>query len=252
MDRLHLAVCRKSVLRHYRSGRLGRTTPETAPVHPVPARKNSETKMIVELPERPRSFANEKARQERAPYIKQPHIRAINELIEEIGSTVGSPNLPYNDPLFGGVDAELLFVMKAPEADADPQKSGTRFLSFDNDDDGAANIFNACAQNGIARSRCIAWNICPFPIAGSRPTASDIRRAAPCTRRMISLLPDLKAVVLLGGPAHAGWNDGLLGAKRRSVTVFKGASPSPPGINQPKNRSSFEAAIHSAAIRLAE
>ncbi|MFH5230375.1 uracil-DNA glycosylase family protein [Antrihabitans spumae] len=170
-------------------------------------------------------------------------------MIKEIGLDVGSPNLPLNDPLFGGINAELLFVMKAPEADADPRLTNTRFLSLDNDDDGAANIFDACRRNDIARSRCVAWNICPFPIDGKNPSPSELRRAAPYTPRVLSLLPNLKVVVLHGGPAQDGWDHRLLG-RRNGVKVITGASPSPPGINRQTNRSSFERAIRDGATHL--
>ncbi|WP_165839572.1 uracil-DNA glycosylase [Rhodococcus sp. Eu-32] len=169
--------------------------------------------------------------------------------MREISSDVDSPNLPYNDPMFGGVEAELLIVMKAPEADAAPDKTGTRFLCFDNADAGAANIFEAFRRNDIARSRCIAWNICPFPIQGNSPTASELRQARPYTQKLIDLLPRLKVVLLLGRPAADGWDRSLLRG-RAGISVLTGASPSPPGISSPRNRESFESAIREAATIL--
>lgn len=200
-------------------------------------------------PSEPRAFADERARAERALHIWDERVRPINELIRKISQDVDAPNLPYNDPLFGGVDAELLIMMKAPEADAAPDKTGARFLCFDNADAGAANIFEAFRRSGIARDRCIAWNICPFPIQAGAPTASELRRAMPYTKELIELLPRLKVVLLLGSPPAKGWDQRLLGG-REGITVVAGASPSPPGINSATNRASFESAVQQAAAVL--
>lgn len=203
-------------------------------------------------PGEPRAFVNDNVRRERSRHIRDYPVGPVNELIEQVANDCCLPSLPYNDPLFGGVDAELLIMMKAPEADANPEKTGVRFLCFDNDDNGAANIFEAFRRDGIARRRCIAWNICPFPIEGNYPNASELRRATPYTQKLIALLPRLRVILLLGGPAAKGWNTRLLGG-RQGIEVLVGASPSPPGINSPRNRESFERAVqHAARILRAE
>lgn len=197
-------------------------------------------------PDQPRALASTFARRRRKRFIRDPHIAPISYLIDTIAEAENSPGLPYNDPLFGGVNAEMLFVLKSPQADADPALFGTRFLSVDNNDEGAENMFHALAANHIDRSRCLAWNICPFPTSGNTPSDSEISRAAPYTRQLIAMLPNLKVVVLLGGPARQGWSQALLGG-RRDVTVIRGASPSPPGIHRATNRASFERAIRDAS-----
>ncbi|MGK8511378.1 uracil-DNA glycosylase family protein [Nocardia asiatica] len=197
------------------------------------------------IPAHPRALRERRIRRERAAAaIEMPHVRALNQLIDRIEADTGFENLPYIDPLFGGVAAELLFVLKAPEGDASPDLRDRRFLSWDNDDVGAENFFRTCAAAGLDRARCTAWNACPFPITGGAPTRSELGRAEPYTRRMLGMLPQLRVVVLLGSPAQHAWRKmSLTGG---DIQVVHGASPSPPGINQPRNRSSFEAAIRTA------
>ncbi|MFG3616647.1 uracil-DNA glycosylase family protein [Nocardia sp. NPDC047654] len=202
----------------------------------------------MKIPDHPRALSERRIRRERAAAaIEMPHVRALNQLVDRIEADTRSENLPYIDPLFGGVAAELLFVLKAPEGDADPDLRDRRFLSWDNDDVGAENFFRTCAATGLDRARCTAWNACPFPITGGAPSRFELGRAEPYTRRMLELLPRLRVVVLLGRPAQRAWQKmSLTGA---NIHLVHGASPSPPGINHPDNRRSFEAAIRTA-VRL--
>ncbi|MCD2116712.1 MULTISPECIES: uracil-DNA glycosylase family protein [Rhodococcus] len=109
----------------------------------------------------------------------------------------------------------------------------------------AARIFEACSKEGIDRSSLVAWNICPFPIVGSVPNAEELRRATPYNMQLLSLLPKLKAVVLLGVPAKSGWK--RCGFRVPGAEIIEGASLSAPGINHPGNREAFESAMRSAA-----
>ncbi|MBD8505066.1 uracil-DNA glycosylase [Hoyosella sp. G463] len=201
------------------------------------------------IPSAPRTLESHAVRAERAARIRDPHVEPINSLIDEIARAIGYPALPYIDPTFGGTQARALMVLKAPEADADPDKAGTRLLSIDNDDTGAANLFDAFARHGIDRTDITPWNICPFPIAGDNPTAAERREAAPYTRKLLAMLPNLKFVVTLGAAARDGWKPRLLHPYRQ-LTIMAGASPSPPGINRADQRSSFEAAMIQLADRL--
>lgn len=196
----------------------------------------------IPLPSAPRALASDGMRNKRAEFLRSPHVAPINDLIDEIGRALGWNNLPYIDPTFGGVHARALLVMKAPEADADPSKMRIRFLSWDNDDVGAANIFDVFAKFGVPRSVCTPWNVCPFPIARSAPTASEVRTATPFTRRLLTLMPKLEAVVTFGAPARDAWRPAELHPGRK-LTLISGASPSPPGISSAKNRASFEEAV---------
>lgn len=192
-----------------------------------------------------RAMQDPAVRSARATHIYAPHIEPINRLVDQIGKDRGLTNLPYLDPSFGGTDALVLLMLKAPEADADPNRRGPRFLSLDNDDSVAARIFDTCQEVGLDRSQLTAWNICPFPIAGGSPSTSEFDKAAPYNQQLLKLLPKLKVIVLLGAPARDGWR--RMGIRTRATAIFEGASPSPPGINRPRNLQSYEAAMRAAA-----
>ncbi|WP_129978071.1 hypothetical protein [Rhodococcus sp. Q1] len=200
---------------------------------------------LVQIPRFPRAMRQPSVRADRAAHIYAPHVEPINRLVDTISNERQVENLPYLDPTFGGTEASVLLMLKAPEADADPSRSGARFLSLDNDDPVAARIFEACSKEGIDRSSLVAWNICPFPIVGSVPNAEELRRATPYNMQLLSLLPELKAVVLLGVPAKSGWK--RCGFRVPGAEIIEGASPSAPGINHPGNREAFESAMRSAA-----
>lgn len=197
------------------------------------------------IPRFPRAMRDPAVRSARAADVYAPHVAPINRLVDAIGLDLGVANLPYLDPTFGGIDASVLLMLKAPEADADPGRSGPRFLSLDNDDPVAARIFDTCHEVGLERSHLAAWNICPFPISAGTPNAREYNQAMPYNRQFLSLLPNLRTVVLLGAPARDGW--ARFGLRAVGAEIFVGASPSPPGINRPSNRASFETAMRSAA-----
>lgn len=192
-------------------------------------------------------MSDDDVRRERYDNRFAPNVEPINRLVDEIGQARRVSNLPLLDPTFGGVNASVLFMLKAPEADANPDLRGRRFLSLDNDDIVAARMFDTCRRFGMDREHLVAWNICPFPIRESAPDRSEFAAAAPYNARLLRMLTRLKAVVLLGAPARKGWYETGLGSIT-SATVFEGASPSPPGINRAHNLESYERAMSSAAV----
>lgn len=197
------------------------------------------------VPTVPRTMSQPRVREQRANSRYLPHVEPINRLVDRIAADRNVRNLPYLDPTFGGTNARVLLVMKAPEADANPRRAGTRFLSMDNDDDGAENVFEACSRFGLDRSELAAWNVCPFPIRQGRPSDDELAAAAVYHRELLTLMPNLKVVVLLGQSAREGWPSGIAG--RHGCMVLEGASPSPPGVNRPHLRASFESSISRAA-----
>ncbi|CAM3983195.1 uracil-DNA glycosylase [Tsukamurella ocularis] len=196
-------------------------------------------------PTTPRALGDPRVRRERAEHVRDPHVAPINALVDRIAEREGCGALPYADPLSGGVDAEVLFVLRAPEADADPDRVGTRFLSLDNDDRVAALQFSVFREVGLPRMRTAGWNLCPFPLAnpGGAPTDAEVARAIPYHREMLAMLPKLKLVVLFGAAPRDRWPRRL----HRDVPTIVGASPGWPGISRPENRRSYDAAVVAAA-----
>jgi uracil-DNA glycosylase len=106
------------------------------------------------------------------------------------------------DPCDGGVTAECLFLLEAPGAKA----VGSGFISRNNPDETASNFFAVNAEAGIPRSRTVTWNAVPWYIgSGTRiraATGRDLRDAERFLGELISLLPHLKVIVLVGQKAQ--------------------------------------------------
>ncbi|MFC8045543.1 hypothetical protein [Nocardia sp. NPDC057353] len=152
------------------------------------------------------------------------HVKPLNDLIQRIESEQGVANLPMIDPTFGGVNATVLFVLKAPEGDATPDPSRPQLLSLDNDDPTAADLFQVTQAAGLDRALITPWNISPFPPkAGGDPRVSDVRIANRYHRELFALLPRLRTIVLLGKPARELWPEVPF---RGDATILRCGMPS--------------------------
>lgn len=87
---------------------------------------------------------------------------------------------------------------------------GSGFISADNDDKSAENMWGFFREAGIDRRRdIVAWNIVPWYLGDDRKIgdvrSSDIEEARTALLELLSLLRQLRVVVLFGRKAQAGW-----------------------------------------------
>jgi len=115
--------------------------------------------------------------------------------------------VPDFDPAEAGVDARVLLCLESPgpmthEARAGRQGSG--FVSPDNDDETAANMWSLRQAVGLGPSRALMWNIVPWMLGPKvkRPTADELAMGAMELRRLIAILPRLEVIVACGLPAQ--------------------------------------------------
>ena len=178
----------------------------------------------------PKMLGRGEALREREAQLHQPHVAALTKFVADLRRETGSGfYIPDFDPWDGGVDAELLFLLEAPGAKA--RDSG--FVSRNNPDETAKNIFVISAEAGIDRTKTVLWNTVPWYIGTEtsiRPAKRrDIEAGLSPLPRLLALLPKLKAVVLLGKPAERAAVHFA-----RPVRVFKSPHPSPMFINRNK------------------
>ncbi|HZW86292.1 MAG TPA: uracil-DNA glycosylase [Gallionella sp.] len=198
----------------------------------------------------PKSLGVTAVRDARVLALELPHVEPLSVFVRDLRACMG-PNydVPYFDPADGGVHADCLFLLEAPGPKA--VKSG--FVSRDNPDESAKNFFLLNREAGIDRERTVVWNIVPWYVGSAtkiRPAnALDISAAAPALTALLSLLPHLHSIVLVGGKAASARN--AVSALAPEVRLYAIPHPSPMFVNRsPTNRHALVSALHQVAANL--
>jgi hypothetical protein len=193
--------------------------------------RGSGAQMIVPLREaaeavkQPRSMRDPAVREQRRDMLGLPHMIELASYAKRLRRP--GVKVPDFDPLDGGVEARVLFLFEKPgpmTAEAgNGLRSGSGFISRDNDDPTAEATFNFMRQADIPRELTILWNVIPW-WNGSRPVERlELQDGARRVVELIHLLRNPRAVVLVGNKA----------AEARSylpitgLTVFTSSHPSP-------------------------
>lgn len=198
----------------------------------------------------PKLLSDPAARAARHAQLMEPHVAPLTAYVAALRTEAGpEAAIPDFDPWDGGATAELLYLLEAPGARA--VLSG--FISRNNPDETAKNFFELNRAAGIPRERTVTWNIVPWYIGtGAHIRAagrSDIEAGLPALTRLLTLLPKLKGVVLVGRKAERAAN--LVSQLRPEVRVFLCPHPSPLFINNaPGNRDRILSVLHEAATYL--
>lgn len=133
------------------------------------------------------------------------HIAPINWLVDELRLTPGRGSVPYIAPMYGGIDAKLLSVLRDPGPKTQEANGGSGFLCMENNDATAEAISNLCFDAKIHADEIVPWNAYPWYI-NRAPKAAQLDEGVTPLRRIIDLLPQLRIVMLHGGSALDGWN----------------------------------------------
>lgn len=152
------------------------------------------------LTDRAYSLKDLNERRIRESMLRLPHIAPLEVYRERLQKEL-SMGIPHFDPLDGGIDARMLIVLETPG----PRAVSTNFVSRNNPDPTAKNLFNTCASLDIRRQDTIIWNIAPWFISTETQSKNardeDARRGIPLLLRLLAMLPNLSEVVLCGGKA---------------------------------------------------
>ena len=141
----------------------------------------------------------------RMALLNNSHMKELCDFVRDLRKETGrGTHIPNFDPLDGGNQARVLFLMEAPG----PKAVASGFISRDNPDPTARNLKNLLLGAGIEREQSALWNLVPWYIGNEavskiRPaTADDARQSASALQRLFPLLPNLQAVVLMGRKAQ--------------------------------------------------
>lgn len=151
--------------------------------------------VLLDEVERPGSVVDRRAG------LNLPHVAPLERWARDI-SKAEDEHVPSFDPRSAGVEAKLLVLLQDPSRAA---AYGSRFISIDNNDQTAHNCSKAYEATGLDYGEALHWNVIPWWVDDpqraherDRTLVAQSRRARPYLAALISMLPRLQAVVLLG------------------------------------------------------
>jgi len=148
------------------------------------------------------------------------------------------------------VEARVLIILEAPGpmTNAFNPVPGSGFISSDNDDATAENLWRARMQSDLIDGVLI-WNAVPWYLGPTKrkPRVVEKAEGGEILRELIQMLPELHTVVLLGEHAKETWRRFArpgLGTAMRTVESFHSGDQA---MNQPGLRAHLHAALARAA-----
>ena len=200
--------------------------------------------------DKPKSLAIAQIKADRIAGLEEPHIAPLTCYVELIRQETGLvKEIPFFDPLDGGISAKCFFLLEAPG----PKAVASGFISRNNPDETAKNFFILNQLAGLPREKTVSWNIVPWYLGTGkkiRPAnQSDIERCLKYLARLIQLFPQLVTMVLVGRKAERA--EPLLRAHFSYLKLVHMLHPSPLVINtNPKNQEQILATLKSIAKEL--
>ena len=146
---------------------------------------------------------NKPEQNRRLAMLNEPHIKPLTDYLVSVRARCGhGDDIPNFDPCDGGIEARILFLLEAPGPRA---RNG--FVSRNNPDPTAKNLWRLMQDAGIPRQDILVWNICPWYVGKDGHIvpvkANDIREAMPYLSELLGLLPRLQKIVLVGRRAQS-------------------------------------------------
>ena len=177
--------------------------------------------------------------------LLRPHVAPLTAYVETLREhRGGDESIPYFDPTDAGIGARVLVLLEAPGPKA---SNDSGFVSADNDDATAANMWHLYRDAGYDRSHdVVAWNILPVVRRNATEDQPGQSRrhggARPAVQKLLGLLHQVRVVVLLGRKAQRGWR--YLGI---ALPVVESLHPSPRGLaSRPDRRGQIREALEQA------
>jgi hypothetical protein len=185
------------------------------------------------------------------------HVRPVNELVDALRDLDDRGWMPHVAPLHGGVDAQLLSVLRDPGPKVQ-EGIGSGFLCIENDDPTAERQANAFKAIGIEAADITPWNAYPWYV-NRKPTATELAAGVDPLLRLVALMPKLRVVLLQGGDARNVWQRLLKRhpdiAQDRDITVIATYHPgrqalwsSDPVVRQARHEARVDAYRRAAEV----
>lgn len=181
--------------------------------------------------DRPKLLGDLEALESRIAQLSDAHVVPLTQFVHRLRMKMGpDAAIPYIDPWDGGVEAEALFLLEAPG----PKARNSGFVSMNNPDETAKNLFEISRASGIDRKRIIIWNTVPWYIGSGgkiRPANStDITVGIISLGELIQLCPKLRTIVLVGRKAQK--IERHIQSIANHLEIFTSPHPSPMFVNR--------------------
>ncbi|MDQ3154226.1 MAG: uracil-DNA glycosylase, partial [Actinomycetota bacterium] len=165
----------------------------------------------------------------------EPHVEPLNRFVDELGELDDAGHPPYIPPMYRGVEAPALAILRDPGPKAGGVK-GSGFLCVENDDQTAERFWHFLAEARIDQADVVPWNAYPWYI-NAKPTVVQLAAGVEPLRRIIELMPRLHVVLSLGTDARAAWRlfaaaNGEL-VRARQLHVLETYHPSRKALQHP-------------------
>jgi uracil-DNA glycosylase family 4 len=177
-------------------------------------------------------------------------MRSLNVFIEKLRLEHPNRKFPNFDPNDGGSNAQIIFVLEAPG----PKVLDTYLISRNNPDQTAHNMRYLLQTANIKREDTLLWNVVPWIICENgrnvTPVKQEINEGANYLIQLIKILPNVKAIVLVGKKAQMAEKH-LCDIGLQQLKIFKTLHPSPKWINRhPNNKLKLLSNFHEIASYL--
>jgi hypothetical protein len=150
----------------------------------------------------PRSMRDGSIRERRRLMLDLPHVVRLTAYAVSLRES-SSLEVPDFDPCDGGTGARVLFLFEkpGPMTSQGTGKRGSGFISRDNDDPTAEATFMFMREAGLPRKLTVIWNVIPWWNGTVAVTKQERLEGAKAVRDLMELLPELRAVVMVGRKA---------------------------------------------------
>lgn len=151
-----------------------------------------------------RSFKNPDAICDRMRRLDAAHIAPLTAYVDALRKQYPEWEFPYFDPADGGIRARLLFLLEKPGPKTSTTQGGSGFISRNNNDPTAEATFIFMEAAGIPREETVLWNTIPGWNGTIKIAPNELRFWLDRfdLKQMMRLLPNLEAIVLVGGKAQ--------------------------------------------------
>lgn len=160
---------------------------------------------------------------EKVKRLNEPHMQALTAFVYKLRNETNL-DVPFFDTFDGGVNAKALFLLEKPGPKS-TSSNGSGFISRDNDDETARAVKSFLEQACLGREETILWNVIPAWNGTRAIVKEELREGHRYLDELITLLPNLKVVVLVGLKSINKAEKHLL--KHYKFCIIKSFHPSP-------------------------